>query len=193
MVLLGGLAGIMPGIIPSTELQAAMQRPDTDNARRVFAIDIAVDCRTAVVGPNRGDVLTYSGKLFPYGTLPSGAASFDPAQPVNGVSPIGDWHIRGQHASPMPPAVAPFYPGTPFDFVTVYHILDGGRSALISEAYNFVPSGIYFASVIGGIGRFRGAAGDYTGAPMGTNATGCPNFHGTIDFLPGSIRGASGN
>jgi hypothetical protein len=82
---------------------------------------------------------------------------------------------------------------TPFDFATVYHILDDGRSALISEAYNFLPSGTYFASVIGGIGRFRGAAGDYTGAPMGTNGTGCPNFSGRINFLPGSIRGPSDN
>jgi hypothetical protein len=192
-VVLAALAGVVPGIGSSTELQAAMQVADTDNARRVFAIDVAVDCRTAVSGPNRGDVFTYSGKAFPFGTLPSGAASFDPTQPVNGISPVGDWHLRGQHASPLPPALAPFYPATPFDFATAYIILDGGRTALISEAYNFLPSGIYFASVTGGIGRFRGAAGDYTGAPIGTNATGCPNFHTRINFLPGSIRGASDN
>jgi hypothetical protein len=186
LVLLVGLTGIRPGLKLSTDLRAQSLE---SNSGRVVAFDIAVDCRTAVGGANRGDVIMVSGKVFPFGTLPSGTASFDPAQPFNGVAPIGDWHLRGQHASPMPAALAPLYPLTPLDFVTVYTIFDEGRSALMTEAYNFLPTARYYSSIIGGIGRFRGAAGDDTGVPIGTNATGCPNFHVRINLLSGSGSG----
>lgn len=186
LVLLAGLTGIRPGFKLLSDLRA---QSTESNGSRVIAFDVAVDCRTAVGGANRGDVIILSGKMFPFGTLPSGTALFDPAQPVNGVAPIGDWHLRGQHASPMPAALAPLYPLTPIDFVTVYNIFDEGRSALISEAYNFLPTARYYSSIIGGIGRFRAAAGDDTGVPIGTNATGCPNFHTTMNLLPRSGRG----
>ena len=186
LVLLAGLAGIQPGFKSLSDLRAQSAE---SNSGRVIAFDVAVDCRTAVGGANRGDVIMISGKVFPFGTLPSGTASFDPALPVNGVAPIGDWHLRGQHASPMPASLAPRYPLTPLDFVTVYNIFDEGRSALIWESYNFLPSGRYYSSLIGGIGRFRGAAGDDTGVPIGTNATGCPNFHVRSNLLPGSGPG----
>lgn len=186
LVALAGLSGILPGFRPSNELRAQSVE---SNSGRVIAFDVAVDCRTAVGGANRGDVIMISGKVFPFRTLPSGRASFDPAQPVNGVAPIGDWHLRGQHASPLPASLAALYPLMPLDFVTVYQIFDEGRSALISEAYNFLPTGRYYLSVIGGTGRFRGAAGEDTDVPIGTNATGCPNFHISINLLPGSGRG----
>jgi hypothetical protein len=77
----------------------------------------------------------------------------------------------------------------------VYYILDSGRTAIIAEAYNFVPSGKSFAAVTGGVGRFAGAAGDLEGDPPGGfNATGCPNFlRVKLNLVPGSVRGSSTN
>ncbi|HUQ94205.1 MAG TPA: hypothetical protein VM120_21170, partial [Bryobacteraceae bacterium] len=88
-VFLAGLAGVVPGLRPLAKLQAQTA------PRHVLIFDIALDCRTAVSGPNRGDGFVINGKIFPGGTLPSGAATFDPTQPVNGIAPIGNWFIRG--------------------------------------------------------------------------------------------------
>src|SRR3954451_19716769 len=63
-----------------------------------FTVDVAVDCRTAVDEFKRGANVIINGKLFAAGTLPSGPASNDPTLPVNGVAPIGDWLLRGQHS-----------------------------------------------------------------------------------------------
>src|SRR3954462_15901392 len=65
--------------------------------RKNLTFDLAVDCRTFVGGDKRGDIIILNGKIFPAGTLASGAASNDPTQGVNGVAPIGDWLLRGQH------------------------------------------------------------------------------------------------
>jgi len=199
LVLLDGLARL-PGLRPSTEFQAAAQT--VTNNVQVFTIDLAVDCRTAVSGFNRGDLFILNGKLFPAGTLPSGAASNDPTQPVNGVAPIGDWLVRGQHALPLPAALASSYGSAPGDFATNYYILDEGRTALIIEVYAFLqgqnPS-LTFAAVIGGIGRFSGATGSLQGPPLGTNATGCPNFRTSFNLkkdapnYPGWPQAASAN
>jgi hypothetical protein len=196
-VLLAGLASVVPGFRPPAELRAAAQTISTGNVHNVFTVDLAVDCRTVVTGPNRGDLFIINGKIFPAGTLPSGTALNDPTQPVNGVAPIGEWLVRGHHAFPFPPAIAPSYGSTPGDFGTTYFILDGGRSALITETYAFLqgqaPS-VAYSAITGGTGRFRGAAGDIPGgAPLGTNATGCPNFRTTFNFVPGSVRRASNN
>lgn len=183
LALLAGFAGVWPGFSAGTEPEGRPQ---------VFTIDTAVDCRTAVGGFNRGDIFILNGKLFPAGTLPAGIASNDPTQPVNGVAPIGDWLVRGHHTTPLSPALAPFYNSAPGDFGTGYFILDKGQTALIAETYAFLagqaPSQA-FTSVTGGIGRFRGAAGDSRGGPIGTNATGCPNFRTTFHLVPGSVRG----
>src|SRR5262245_53625557 len=108
VVLLAGLAGLAPRFRPLIELNAVAQAAQPD----VLTLDLAVDCRTFVSGPNRGDVFIINGKLFPGGTLPSGTASFDPTQPVNRVAPFGDWVVRGQHAFPFPAAIAPSYSST---------------------------------------------------------------------------------
>src|SRR5690348_14685891 len=92
--------------------------------RNTFTIDVAADCRTFVGGPNRADVSYVSGKIFPAGTLPSGTATNDPTQPVNGVAPIGDWTTRGQNNFPFPPEIAASYSSTPAFFATQYYILD---------------------------------------------------------------------
>ena len=162
--------------------------------RNTFTVDVAADCRTFVTGPNRADVSYVSGKIFPAGTLPSGTANNDPTQPVNGVAPIGDWTTRGQNNFPFPLEIAASYSATPTFFATQYYMLDGGRPALTVEGYAYFQGGTPVESqfsVTGGIGRFRGAAGDLQGSTLGTNATGCPNFRARFNFVPGSVRGAS--
>jgi hypothetical protein len=160
--------------------------------RNTFTVDVAADCRTFVSGPNRADVSYVSGKIFPAGTLPSGTASNDPTQPVHGVAPIGEWTTRGQNNFPFPPDIAASYSAAPAFFATQYYILNDGR-ALVAEGYAY-PSLEGHLAVIGGIGHFRGAAGDVeSGAILGTNATGCPNFHARFHLVPGSLRGASDN
>ena len=139
-----------------------------------LTFDVACDCRTGVAGTNRGDVFIIQGKIFPAGTLPSGTATNDPTQPVNGVAPIGNWICRGQNSFPLPPAIAPAYSSTPAALNTQYFILNDGR-ALTAEGYALQPEG-ELLSVTGGIRGFSGASGFIVEAPFGTNATGCPNF-----------------
>jgi hypothetical protein len=186
-----GVAGV--GVV------AQLGSQDVDKGagnRNTFTVDLAVDCRTVASGPNRGDIFIINGKLFPAGTLAAGTASNDPILPVNGVAPIGDWLVRGHHALPLPVPdnIAQWYRSAPGDFGTAYFIMDGGRTALIAESYAFLVAGdpsLAFSVVTGGIGRFRGAAGDAEGPPIGTNATGCPNFRTTFKLVPGSWHGAS--
>jgi hypothetical protein len=155
-----------------------------------FSFDVAADCRTFVNVPVRSGVSFGSGKVFPRGTLPSGTASNDPTQPVNGVAPIGDWTTRGQFAFPFPDAVASSYSSTPAFFATQYYILDAGRTALTVEGYAFFEGEALAAlfSVTGGIGGLRGAAGDLQGTSLGTNATGCPNFRARFRLRRGSVH-----
>jgi hypothetical protein len=190
-ILLTGLAGVLPGFRPVTELQVAAQAAN----RHVFTLDVAADCRTFVNIPERAGVSYGSGKIFPAGTLPTGTAGNDPTQPVNGVAPIGDWTTSGQFTFPFPASVASFYSSMPSFFATQYYLLDGGETALTVQGYAYfqgqTPVTARFA-ITGGIGRFSGAAGDLKGAAsIGTNATGCPNFRATFNFEPGSVRGAS--
>ncbi len=142
----------------------------------VLIFDVACDCRTGSPGffaGDRGDPFIVSGKIFPAGTLPSGTGSNDPTQPVNGVSPIGDWTCRGQNAGVFPPSLAPAYSSSPFAWNTQYFILKSG-AAMTAEGYA-LPTG-EFLSITGGIRGFSGASGFVTETPFGTNATGCPNF-----------------
>ena len=185
LAVLASLVGVVPGFRPLAEFQVAAQAA-TDDADDVLTFDVAADCRTFVGGPNRGDVVIVNGKIFPAETLPSGSGTNDPTQPVNGVAPIGEWANRGQNSFPLPPAVASAYSSTPAAFGTQYFILNDGR-ALTVEGYDVLPSGERL-SVTGGIGGFRGAAGDVEEGPFGTNATGCPNFRAKFTFQPGSGR-----
>jgi hypothetical protein len=191
-VLLAGLAGIAPGFRSMAAQEVAARAAN----HHVLTLDVAADCRTFVNGANRGDVSYGSGKIFPAGTLPSGAAANDPTQPVNGVAPIGDWTTRGQIAFPFPPEVDPSYSSTPTFFANQYYLLGDGRTALTVDGYAYfqgeTPVRALF-SVTGGVGDFRGAAGDLQGPTLGTNVTGCPNFRATFNLVPRSFRGASGN
>jgi hypothetical protein len=189
LVLLAGLAGVVPGFRPLAELLAGVQAAGDD----VLTFDVACDCRTGSPGffaGNRGDVFIVNGKIFPAGTLPSGTATNDPTQPVNGVAPIGDWACRGQVTTPFPRAVASSYASVPFALNTQYFTLKDGR-ALTAEGYA-IPTG-ELLSVTGGIGGFHGASGSIEEGPFGTNASGCPNFRAKFRIQPGSVRGASNN
>lgn len=190
-LLLVGVAGVIPGLSNLAQFEAAAQTNE-HGPSKVLTIDVAVDCRSIVSGVNRGTVFLIAGKIFPAGALPSGTASNDPAQPVNGVGPIGEFLGRGQHTLPLPPAIASFYSSAIGDFATQYFVFDNGRNALTAEGYAFLqgplPAEVLLA-VTGGIGSFGGASGDIRGVSIGTNVTGCPNFRTTINLLPGSTRG----
>jgi hypothetical protein len=158
-----------------------------DEDTNTVTFDVACDCRTgspAFFAGDRGDAFIVNGKIFPAGTLPSGAASNDPTQPVNGVSPIGDWTCRGQLAGVFPPAIAPAYSGTPFVWNTQYFLLK--RGAFTAEGYA-MPTG-ELLSVTGGIRGFSGAVGFIEETPFGTNATGCPNFRAKFRLRSGDKR-----
>jgi len=181
---LASLAGLVVFAVP------AVMKAQDPNA---VTFDVACDCRTFAPAspPDRSGVFIVNGKIFPAGTLPTGPASNDPTLPVNGVNPIGNWICRGQAATPFPPAIASAYSSAPTVLNTQYYILNDGR-ALTLEGYD-LASGAAALSVTGGIGGFSGAVGDiqFPGAPMGTNATGCPNFRAKFRIQPGSVRGAS--
>src|SRR6267143_2281745 len=184
-LVLAGLAGVVPGFWPLAESQAVVQAVTDD----VLTFDVACDCRTGSPGffaGNRGDVFIVNGKVFHAGTLPSGTASNDPTQPVNGVAPIGNWMCRGPNVLPFPPAVAGAYSSVPFALNTQYFILNDDR-ALTVEGYT-IPTG-ELLSVTGGIGGFSGARGFVEEGPFGANATGCPNFRAKFNLQPGSERG----
>ena len=160
--------------------------------RNTFTIDVAVDCRTFAGGSNRGDVFIINGKIFPAGTLPSGPAFNDPARPLNGVAPIGDFLVRGQHSLPFPADLAPLYSSAGGDFVTQYYLFNDGRAFTV-QGYAILPRFEVHLVVTGGIGSFRGASGEIQVTILGTNATGCPNSRAKVILVPGSGRGASDN
>lgn len=179
------LAGVVPGFKPLTRLETAVDAAEDD----ILSFDVACDCRTfggPGVSPTaaRGDVFIVNGKIFPAGTLPTGTASNDPTQAVNGVSSIGDWICRGQIAGAFPPAIASAYSSTPFVFNAQYFILEDGR-ALTAEGYD---NPLAHLSVTGGIGGFSGASGNIQVSPLGTNVTACPNFRAKINLARGFHR-----
>lgn len=175
------------GSIGAAATLAALPSEAEASDTQTLTVDVACDCRTgspAFFAGNRGDAFIVNGKIFPAGTLPSGTASNDPTQPVNGVSPIGEWSCRGQLAGEFPPDIAPAYSSTPFVWNAQYFLLKGG--ALTAEGYA-TPTG-ELLSVTGGIRSFSGASGFVVEAPFGTNATGCPNFRATFRFRSGRGR-----
>jgi hypothetical protein len=182
VVFLTGLSAIVPGLRLPANLQAVAQ-----NARgRDLIVDVAIDCRTFVDVPGRGGVFILNGKIFPARTLASGTTTNYPTDVVNGVAPIGETLVRGQHALPLPPAIASSYSSIPFDFATQYFILNDGR-ALTTDGY-VVSSNAVPLAITGGIGGFQGASGQVEGTIIGTNATGCPNARVKFNLQPGFGR-----
>ena len=187
LVIVVGLAALMPGLMPLPEFESTVRAA----GEHLISFDVACDCRMgspAFFGGNRGEAWIVSGKIFPPGTLPTGAANNDPTQPVRGVAPIGDWTCRGQNGLPFPSAVAAAYGASPPAFNTQYFVLNQGR-ALTVEGYALPGFTGERLSVTGGIGGFVGAAGEVEEGPLGHNVTGCPNFRATFRIQPGSVRG----
>ena len=181
------LARALFGSVGAAAALAALPSDAEARDTQTLVFDIACDCRTGspgFFGGSRGDVFIINGKIFPARTLPSGQASNDPTQPVNGVSPIGDWSCRGQLAGEFPADIAAAYSSTPFAWNTQYFLLKGG--AFTAEGYP-TPTG-ELLSVTGGIRSFSGASGFIVEAPFGTNITGCPNFRATFRLRPGRER-----
>jgi hypothetical protein len=171
--------------LPLAEVKAAEEEDVLEEAApTVITLDVAVDCRTLVSGPGRGATFLINGKIFPGGTFPEGQLTNDPTQPYNGVEPIGDYAVRGQHSFGPPPNIPPDYDRAPFGHATVYFMLKDGRRALITEGYDrpndeppFFPPKQALLAVTGGIGGFRGATGDATFSILGRNITTCgPNL-----------------
>jgi len=148
----------------------------TDRRNRIIAWDVAIDCRTWRINggiPNeaagRGDGFIANGKLFPAGTLPPGVQANDPNDPGS----IGNWVERGTLAATVAEIVAGARPAF---YATWYHVLDDG-STLIADGPH--PESGPMA-VIGGLGRFSGAAGELDDEIIGWNSTGCPNLRVAI-------------
>ena len=88
-----GLAGIVPGFLPRVRMQTAVQA-DTETR---FSVDVAVDGRTGRFNrgityeeAGRGDTFVVFGPIYPAGTLPTGPASNSPDDPGS----IGAWTFR---------------------------------------------------------------------------------------------------
>jgi hypothetical protein len=192
VLLVSGLVSLAS--VAGIGFQAVAQAGD-DNTN-TLAFDEACDCRTFTPQspPARGGPFIVNGKIFPAGTLPSGAATNDPTQPVNGVASIGNWICRDQPGTPFPAAIASAYATAPIVLNTQYYLLNDGRG-LTLEGYE-LPNGGAALSVTGGVGAFLGASGaaQYPpGVTLGTNITGCPNFRTVFRIRPGALRGASDN
>jgi len=176
------LAGLMGLAIVG--LPAVLSAEDSNTV----SFDVACDCRTGATldGGVRGAPFLIQGKIFPAGTLPSGMASNDPTQSVNGAASIGNWICRGQMTGTLPAAIAAAYASTPIILNTQYYLLNDGR-ALTLEGFE-LANGSGALSVTGGIGGFLGASGEVRFPPsvtLGTNATGCPNFRARFHLQQG--------
>src|SRR4051795_7210852 len=121
------LSGFGLAILGSPAILGFQEAETSSRPRNMFIVDVAADCRTFVTGPNRAGVSYVSGKIFPAGTLPSGAATNDPTKPVNGIAPIEDWTTRGQNNVPFPPEVAAAYASQPPFFATQHYIFNGAE------------------------------------------------------------------
>lgn len=164
----------LTGIISFGGLRIDVAQAQT---KKTFTLDVAGDGRTAVVNQvdptsptpfTRGDVAIVNGNIYPGGTIPAG---FDGAFDPDAVTGIGTW--RCLFASLAEPPLS----GT----VTYYFALEenANESMLIVQGLNshlgptIVPRVL---AIVGGTGKFRGAAGEVREEVIGTNATGFLNF-----------------
>ena len=170
-----GVAGVMPSVLSQLGMQTAVQA-DTE---RTIPLDVATDCRTFNYSQGiplaqvvRGDGFIMNGKIFRAGTLPAGTQNNDPNAPGS----IGTWVGRGTSTGTLAEHLA--NPSSPAIFWTEFLLLNDGR-ALVSEGW-FAPAGFGRAAVIGGMGAFSGASGEFSAMSIGTNITGCSNVRFTI-------------
>jgi hypothetical protein len=156
--------------------------------RVAFVVDVAVDHSTFAIvpsmglvlqpespGPNRGTPFIVDGKVFPGGTLDKGASIGDPNQQGS----IGTWICKGIFTSDL---------GTDdvgFDTTQMFRF-NGDVDAIWTEG---LEAGlgkigvITHRTILGGTGRFRGAAGEVVQEALGTNVGGTPNIRLTFKIL----------
>jgi hypothetical protein len=167
-LVLSGLGDIVPGVPP----RLAAQTVHAAGSRTSINMDVAIDCRTWRFSGGipfdefgRGDHFLADGRLFPAGTLGSGAQSNDPNDPGS----IGTWTQRGT----MNATLAEIEAGTrPAFYATWFFFLDDG-SGLVAEGPH--PESGPMA-VVGGMGGFSGAGGLLVDEIIGSNISGCPNL-----------------
>jgi len=170
----------MFAILGSGSKSAKAQNP---NPGDVMTVDVAVDMSTfnfVPVGgdsmsPNRGTAFIVNGKIYPGGTLPSGAAGNSPDQPGS----IGEWICKGFLTADL---AAQLSGATKIGFDTTQMFLfDGDGQAVWTEGLEAAlgpagPGTITNRIALGGTGRFRGYAGPVVQQSLGTNASGAPNI-----------------
>ena len=171
-LVLSGLGDVVPGVPP----RFATQTIYANGSHKPITMDLAIDCRTWRFNGGipfdafgRGDHFLADGRLFPAGTLGSGAQSNDP----NDSGSIGKWTQRGtMNATPVE-----IMGGTrPAFYATWFFFLDGGSGLVVEGPH---PESGPMA-VVGGMGRFSGAGGLLVDEIIGSNISGCPNLRVTI-------------
>jgi hypothetical protein len=169
LLVIAGLACIGLAFLPlAGVVQAATEE-------KTFTLDVAIDCRTwrfnqgiADSDVGRGDSFIANGKIFPAGTLGTGATG-DPNAPGS----IGTFIETGTMAATLAEIDAGKRPA----FVgTWLHLLDDGRGIVAIGPH---PDSGPMA-VIGGMGGLSGANGQISVDIIGTNSTGCPNIRSTF-------------
>jgi hypothetical protein len=155
-----------------------------------FTVDVAVDHQTFALnpstglvlnpqppGPNRGSTFIVDGKIFPGGTLQKGAGIGDPNVPGS----IGVWICKGIFTSVLGSQNIGFNTTQMFEF-------NGDSDAIWTEG---LEGGLGKAGVItrrtilGGTGKYTGAAGEVVQESLGTNAGGTPNIRLTFNVQRG--------
>jgi hypothetical protein len=167
-LVLSGLGDIVPGGPPPFAAQTVY----ASDSHKPITLDVAIDCRTwrfsggiPFDGFGRGDHFLADGRLFPAGTLGSGAQRNDP----NDSGSIGKWTQRGT----MNATLAEIVGGTrPAFYATWFFFLDDGSGLVVEGPH---PESGPMA-VVGGMGRFGGAGGVLVDEIIGSNISGCPNL-----------------
>jgi hypothetical protein len=157
-----------------------------DPKDQTFIVDVAVDHETfaiipstglvlhpEAVGPNRGTPFIVDGKVFPGGTLPTGIGMGDPNQSGS----IASWSCRGTFTSTL---------GTEdigFNTTQMFHFGDGDAIWTEGLEGGLGKIGVItHRAIVGGTGRFKGAAGEVIQEALGTNVTGTPNIRLTFQI-----------
>jgi hypothetical protein len=180
LVLLAGLAGVVPGFRPLAELLASAQAAGDD----ILTFDVACDCRTGSPGffaGVRGDVFLVNGRYFLPGPS-SGTATDDPTGAVNGrIDPETGCAaaVTTRFRLPSPRRVGTLRPQHP--------VLRPERWPGINSRGYATPTGEL--SLTGGIGGFSGASGF---VEEGRSVQMSPGVELPRQFRiqPGSVRGA---
>jgi len=158
-----------------------------------FVVDVAVNHHTFAIvpsmglvlqpeplGPNRGTTFIVDGTVFAGGTLATGPGQGDPGMPGS----IGKWSCKGiftsdlinggsQSADDVGFNTTQMFQFGPRDFIWTEGLEAGlGRQGVVT-----------YRTILGGTGKFRGAAGEVIQEGLGTNAGGTPNIRLTFKLL----------